>query len=186
MKAILFSLLIFAAPLVPAQSLSVFNRSVQEIEMGTLNYLELRYAGETFTLVPPPNWRVETDSKAATVRFISLASNAAVELRFATNEARQVLASSDALLQQAAPFLSDVRVLEEFPTYSGSAAGKAVDLSFTLLRVSMRGRAVAVPFTGGCVTLVLTCSADDFKRQQSVLGALANTLQQKTVSRAGR
>ena len=186
MKPLILSLLLLAPPLLPAQSLSVQNKSVQEPEMGTLNYLELKYAGETFTLVPPVNWRMETDSQASTIRFVSRVSNAAIELRFATNEARHVMASSDAVVQQAAPFLSDVRVLEEFSTYSGSAAGKAVDLSFTLLRVPMRGRAVAVPFTGGCVSLVLTCSADDFKSQQSVLGAMANTLQQKTVSRAGR
>lgn len=186
MKPFLLSLLLLAPSLLSAQTLSVQNKSVQEIEMGTLNYLEVKYAGETFTLVPPVNWRMETDTQAATIRFVARVSNAAIELRFATNEARHVLASAETVVQQAAPFLSDVRVLEEFPTYSGSAAGKAVDLSFTLLRVSMRGRAIAVPFTGGCVTFVLTCSPDEFKVQQQILGAVANTLQQKTISQANR
>ena len=186
MKPLIFSLLLLATPLLPAQSLSVQNKSVQELEMGTLNYLEIKYAGETFTLVPPVNWRMETDAQAATIRFVARVSNAAITLRFATNEARHVLASAEALVQQAAPFLSDVRVLEKFPAYSGSAAGQAVDLSFTLLRVSMRGRAIAVPFSGGCVTFALTCSADDFKGQQQILGAVAGTLQQVKISRASR
>ena len=185
MKALFLSLLLLAPSLLPAQ-LSVQNNSVQELEMGTLNYLEIKYAGETFTLVPPVNWRMETDVRAATIRFLARVGNGAIELRFATNEARPIIASAEAVVQQAAPYLSDVRVLEEFPAYSGNAAGKAVDVSFTLQRVSMRGRAMAVPFSGGCVTFALTCSAEDFKSQQQTLGAVANTLQQKTISRASR
>ena len=77
----------------------------------------------------------------------------------------------------SAPYLGDAGVLEEFPARTGDAGGQGVDLGYTLHGRSMRCRAIAVPFTGGCVSLALQCGADEFKVAQQRFNALTTSFQ---------
>ena len=100
-----------------------------------------------------------------------------MSLQFTTNDARQVLASTDSLREFTTPNTGDAKVLEEFPVYSGDSAGKGIDLGFTLYGRVMRSRAVALPLPHGCAQCVLTCGVDEFKTAQQKFGGLLTSFQ---------
>lgn len=170
--------LLCLAPLyAPAQALSVRAKTIQPPEMGWLSYLELQYGREAFSLVPPRDWPMRADGPAGRVSFAARTGTVSVVVQFSTNDARGVLASTDALLLSAAPNLSGARVLEEFPVFAGDTSGRAVDVGFVLLGRAMRCRAAGVTVPGGCVTFVLTCGAEEFKAAQPVCSAMLTSFQ---------
>ena len=140
-------------------------------------YLELDYGAATFVLIPPVDWRVQLDGPGATLQFFARTGTVSMTLHFSTNDARAVLTSTESLRQFGAPHLADAGGIEEFPARTGDAGGKGVDLGYMLYDRPMRCRATAVPFTGGCVSLVLQCGADEFKAAQQRFSALTTSFQ---------
>lgn len=172
------ALLWLAVPAARAQELTIRSASVRPPESDTLNYLEIKYGQETFTMIPPTDWRMQTDAQTATIRFHSRTGTLTMTLRFTTNAAAETLSSTDALRGQVVPTLSDATLIEEFPAYSGGdSPGKGVVLGFTLESHALRCRAVALPMAEGCVHFVLMCGADEFKIGQRTFGAMLTSFQ---------
>ena len=159
-----------------AQDLTVRSRTVQELEMGKFQVLELGFGNEQFTMLPPYNWRAQIDSAAGTIRYSS-PNGVMLAIQFSRGDASPVLATTATLRQTSVPLLSDATVIEEFPVYSGDSRGKGVDLSFVLQNSSMRCRAAVIPTTHGYVSFVLTCGKDDFQAGQQSFGAALTSFQ---------
>ena len=160
-----------------AENLTVVSKTIQPREMGPLTYLEIQYGSETFSLVPPPHLRIQTDAQTATIQFLARTGTFAMSIQFTTNDARNVLASTDTLRQYAAPHWPQAQVLEEFPVFSGSSAGKGMDLGFVLHGSPTRCRAAAIPLSHGCLNIVFTCSANEFPAAQRIFGSLLTSFQ---------
>lgn len=168
-----------------AQELTVRTRTVQEVEMGKFEVLDLGYDEEQFSMLPPYDWRAQIDSTAGTIRFSSR-KGVMLAIQFSRGDSGRVLATTETLRQAIVPFLADATVLEEFPAYSGDSRGKGVDLSFTLQGSDMRSRAAVIPTAHGYVSFVLTCGKDDFKIGQQHFGAVLTSFQRTSKSSASK
>jgi len=176
LATLLLSLL--TAGVAPAASLTVLERTEQAPEMGTLRFLEIRHDQAQYTLVPPHGWRLNTDVAAAQLKFSEPKANISMALQFHTNEARQVLATTDRMRELAVPHLSGATVLEDFPN-SGSG-GRSLVLAYLLHGRPMRARVAVLPLDRGCVTFVVACGADDFANAGPMLAALQTSFQRQT------
>jgi hypothetical protein len=172
-----FAILLSEPVKVCPQELTWRSQTIQPPEMGPLTYLELQYAQEKFTLVPPTDWRTEGDAQAGTIKFRSCTGSLSVALRFTTNSADRTLSSAEALRENVVPHLADATASEMFSAQAGDRAGKGVDLSFSLQGHALRCRAAAVPLRSGCVHFVLMCAAEEFKIGQQTFGRILSSFQ---------
>lgn len=160
-----------------AQGFAVRTRTITELEMGPVKFLEIQHGEETFSLVPPSDWRLETDASLATLRFYAPKGGGVLTLQFCHAHASEALATAETLKKSTVPHLGEARVLEEFPAYAGDKTGKGIDLSHTLHGHAMRVRAAVIGLGHGYASFVLNCGVNDFKTSQQVFGSLLSSFQ---------
>jgi len=172
------ALILFAASLSGhAQDFSVRTRTVHELEMGNFDTLEIQSRGGQFTLLPPRSWRTETDTSSGTIRFYAPRGKAILTVQFSPDVAINSLDSGESILRQAAPQLLSTRVLEAFPAHGGDRKGKGIDFAFLLQGSLKQGRAAVLGLNRGCVSLLLTCTKDDFKDYEQTFASVLRSFQ---------
>lgn len=135
--------LLSASMLAHAQPLTVAWKTIRPPEMDTLRYLEVQFAGDKFTLVPPNGCGIKTDLPSATIQLSASTGSVSMTIQFSTNSSRAILASKDAMQQYAAPQEANTEVREEFPAYSSTTpcSGHRTQVQTTRpMAVAARGR----------------------------------------------
>lgn len=180
-----FLLLLVAAAWceVSAQTLTVTSRTTQAPEMGEIKFLELGYAGERFSMIPPSDWRARLETDGAGITFSAPHHQGRLSVQFSSNDVGTVLASADALREHLMPHLKGATVLEEFPSYSGNRQGKGLELRYSLQGISMRCRVAAIPLSRGHVRFILTYEEREMASIQPLLGAVLTSFQQRPTER---
>ncbi len=174
---LLLLLNLIGAPLVAEAQLTVASKTTTPPESSPFEYLEVQFERDTFTIVPPPQMRIQTDAHIGMVRFFSRTGTVVVALQFSTNDAGGVLSSADAVRQFAAPQLPPCRLVEEFAANAGGYSGKGLELGYTVLARTSRSLVAVVPRAQGCVSFVLTCSDDELARGRAALGRVMTSFQ---------
>lgn len=168
------------------QGLSVVSKSTLAPEMGELKYLELRFGSEAFTILPPVGTRIEVDGPAARLTFSGGTNAVSLAIRFATNEAKVVLASLESMRQFAVPYLGEAEVTEEFPAFSGDMAGKGFAISYSLRGQRTRCQVAVLPLRQGCISFVASAPAPQTREVHQLLGGALTSFQRLQMQASSR
>ncbi len=170
--------LLSASMLAHAQPLTVAWKTIRPPEMDTLRYLEVQFAGDKFTLVPPNGCGIKTDLPSATIQLSASTGSVSMTIQFSTNSSRAILASKDAMQQYAAPQEANTEVREEFPAYSSTTPGRGIELRFKLHDQWLWRRAAVVPFSGGYAGFIATSTIAESKAAHEFFGGVLTSFQQ--------
>ena len=160
-----------------AQSFTVLWRTEHPPEMDVLRYLEIQFAGNTFTVVPQWGYTVHTDLSAATIRFSAPTGSVSMTLQFSTNNPNALLASKENLRRHLSPDESIVTLREEFPACAGASLGKGMELDFVSSNRSMRRRAALIPIANGYACFTATSKVEESKTAQLIMGGMLTSFQ---------
>lgn len=147
-------LLLSAASLGFAQGLEVQIRTERTLEMGELRYLELRFASQRFTLVPPAGLRQSLDGPEGRLLFSGGTNGISLGVLFLTNNAASVLSSTANARQLLVPYLADGELKEEGEAFGGNLSGRGFTLAHSVAGQPARCRVAALPIPGGCVAFI--------------------------------
>lgn len=164
---------------IDAQPLTVGWKTERPPEMDVLRFLEIQFAGGTFSLVPPWGCGLKTDPAAATIQLSSSTGSVSMTIQFSTNSPSPILGSKSALQHYASPNRGEAEVRDAFPAHSGAATGKGIELSFDLHGQPMRRRAAVIPLPNGYAGFIVTSSADESKAAQQFFDGVVTSFHRR-------
>jgi hypothetical protein len=141
---------------------------------------------DEFSFMPPADWRVRVEPDRCRLVFQTADRTASIFLAVSgPNPALQAGADPDSLPQQVRERFTAARIIEQFPCYTSSHAGRGFDVEWTGGgQVPMTSRVAYFATSGRTLEFTLTTMAGRFRTFRPVLGALLTSFRQNRTSGA--
>ena len=173
------SLFLTARALLAADQFYLREQKVKAPEMGEILCYVLVSGTLEYSLRPPADWRMRVEPASHCVTFDSPDHTADIRLLLAgPNPALREKADPALLRKQVEQRFAEAKIIEEFPCYTSSYAGRAFDLEWTAAgSVPMASRVACFPTPNGSLEFTLTTMASKFRNCRPALARLMTSFQ---------
>ena len=143
-------------------------------ERGEVTSYAIMTESHRFSFLPPPNWKVKSDSKGQEVTLTPPDLMASIQFKITRPGPDLGEESQSSLLRtQIQTRYPGAVIIREFNCYTGGSQGLAFDLERVVQKKSKIAMRLAfVPFAGGRVEFNLTASAQKFEDYHRAFGNL--------------
>jgi hypothetical protein len=182
----LASLLLALPVLLAAEEFHLREQKVKAPEMGEVLSYILVCGGDEFSFMPPADWRVRVEPDRCRLVFQPTNNTASIFLVFSgPNPALQAGTDPESLRQEVRQRFTGARIIEHFPCYTSSHAGRGFDVEWTGGgQVPMTSRVACFATSGRTLEFTLTTMTGRFRSFRPVLGALLTSFRQNRTSAA--
>ena len=182
----LASLLLALPVLLAAEEFHLREQRVKAPEMGEVLTYVLVCGLDEFSFIPPTDWRVRVEPDRCRLVFQPTNGAASIFLEISgANPALRAGTDPDSLLQQIRERFTAARIIEQFPCYTSSYAGRGFDVEWTGGgQVPMTSRVACFATSGRTLEFTLTTMTARFRSFRPVLGALLTSFRQNRTSGA--
>jgi hypothetical protein len=180
----LASLLLALPVLLAAEDFHLREQKVKAPEMGEVLSYILVCGADEFSFMPPADWRVKVEPDRRRLVFQSTNNTASIFLAVSgPNPALQAGTDPESLRQEVRQQFTGARIIEQFPCYTSSHAGRGFDVEWIGGgQVPMTSRVACFATSGRTVEFTLTTMAGRFWTFRPVLGALLTSFRQNRTS----
>jgi len=180
----LASLLLALPVLLAAEEFHLREQKVKAPEMGEVLTYILVCGADEFSFMPPADWRVRVEPDRCRLVFQSADGTASIFLVVSVaNPALQAGTDPESLRQQVRERFTGARIIEQFPCYTSSHAGRGFDVEWTGGgQVPMTSRVACFATSGRTLEFTLNTMASRFRTFRPVLGALLTSFRQNRTS----
>lgn len=156
------------------ETLALRERVLEQPEMGPVTWWEVRSAAGDFALMPPLGWKPQPPPAPGVLRLASPDYTTQLYIEFRKRESQAVAGPEPApLRRRVEETYPQAVVSEEFESFTGGTAGKAVDVRWRPSPgVEMAARIVEVRFPEGTVEFRLVARPENIQESYHALGAL--------------
>jgi hypothetical protein len=155
-------------------------KTEQAPEMGELLSYSLTVGTAVFSFVPPHDWRVGAQPESHRVVLQAPDAAASISIVFGQRDGTMHSESDPELLRKKiADRFSQVRIVEEFPTYTSSHKGQGFQVQWIVAgQVSMISRVAFFSSRSEVFEVTLTTAASRFQQFQAALGTVLTSFQE--------
>lgn len=176
-------------PGLSGQAAEGFKMLVQPLhipERGEVTSYVILTLSNRFSFLPPPNWNVSENAAAKSVVCVPEDYGAKISFKITPEIGRTIKDfQTDSFRDEIRGRYADVRLVNEFLSYTSGRPGVAFDLERTFeKRPPVTTRLVFVPFGEGLVEFELTTESRKFDRYHHAMGNLLTSFRIDPASRA--